>query len=180
MPKVKENKSNSIVAYEKKSYTSSSIKLNYDNDNGTQPHLIKSESTATKSGGKKPAFVWGAADNHKLIEALKPYTVTPVDWNELSRTLDFGRSIDVKSIKNHVLSLFDEKESFGKGSHSEFLSNVKATYDLYTSANRENVSKRMKPKDQHECHLVERFTYSGHNQSTPYTCMFAILLNVSC
>jgi hypothetical protein len=177
MPKVKEYKSNSIVAYEKKSYSSSSIKFNYDNDKGTQPYLIKSESTATKSGGKKPAFVWGAADNHKLIEALKPYTVTPVDWNELSRTLDFGRSIDVISIKNHVLSLFDKKDSFGKGAHSEFLSNVKATYDSYTPA---NLRKRMKPQDQQECHLVEHFSYSGQNQSTPYTCMFAILLNFSC
>jgi len=180
MPEVKEYKNNSIVAYEKKSYSSSSTKFNYDNDKGTQPHLIKSESTATKSGGKTPC-AWGAADNHKLIEALKPYTVTPVDWNELSRTLDFGRSIDVISVKNHVLSLFDQKDSFGKGSHSELLSNVKATYDLYTPANRVNSKKkRMKPQDPHECHLLEHFTYSGHNQSTPYACMFAILLKFSC
>jgi hypothetical protein len=118
---------------------------------------------ATKSGGKTPAFVWGAAENHKLIEALKPYTVTPVDWNELSRTLDFGRSIDVISIKNHVLSLFDKKDSFGNGAHSEFLSNVKATYDSYTPA---NLRKRMKPQDQQECHLVEHFSYSGQNQNS--------------
>ena len=88
----------------------------------------------TKSvDSKAKRFTWTAANNFKLMNAIKLFETKPIDFNELSKSLTFDDAIDMKAVKSKVFSLFDNKDTVFNGEYSTLLANIEEMYLMYNN-----------------------------------------------
>jgi len=89
---------------------------------------------STKSvDSKAKRFTWTAANNFKLMNAIKLFEMKPIDFNELSKSLTFDDAIDIKAVKSKVFSLFDNKDTVFNGEYSTLLANIEEMYLMYNN-----------------------------------------------
>ena len=89
---------------------------------------------STKSvDSKAKRFTWTAANNFKLMNAIKLFEMKPIDFNELSKSLTFDDAIDMKAVKSKVFSLFDNKDTVFNGEYSTLLANIEEMYLMYNN-----------------------------------------------